>query len=154
MLVIGICVLLNWERIKCFLDNGDFFHCVCGSWDSNMHINEGLQVQEDQLWLYGRGEVSWTFFFHKFILVGYGGNHIVQSKIPVEPYYSVGFFPLSRVSSPPILPVLCYPYSTGLLNCSDEFPSNLFWKKWIITALFTHKLVLKAVGMCWQKKMC
>lgn len=70
------------------------------------------------------------FFFHKFILVGCGGNHILQSKIPVEPYYRVVFFPLSRVSSPPILPVLlCYPYSTGLLNCSDEFPSNLFWKK-------------------------
>ena len=64
-------------------------------------------------------------------------------------------FALSRVSSPLILPVLLYyPYFAGLLNCSDEFPSNLFWKKWITTALFTLKLVLKAVGTSWQKKMC
>lgn len=76
-------------------------------------------------------------------------------KIPVEPYYRVrGFFShLSRVSSPTILPVLlCYLYFTRLLNCSDDFPRNLFLKKLIITALFSLQLVLKAVGTSWRKK--
>lgn len=148
MLVTGIC-LLNCERIECLLYNVNFFHCVCGNWDSNMQVTEGLQVQEDQLWLDGRERFLLPFFVPFFSppplpQLYYWG---VEAKWNSSWTLLQGLFSL-RVSSPPILPVLCYLCSTGLVNCSDEFPSNLFLEEMNNNSSFHSST---SVESCWYE---
>lgn len=66
---------------------------------------------------------------------------------------AVFFFPLQQSQACLCCPFFCSAPFTRLLNCSNDFPSNIFWKSRIITAFVTLKLVLKAFGMSWQKNV-